>query len=255
MQKRWFIFCGDSILLRADNTLPEAATPPLQQEAGNMTFELHDKAGSSYGAYALSVPPKDWHGTAVPLRKSYALLPTEEYQLAGKARELIYWDAQTHFCGVCGSPMRRDTEISKRCTCCGKEVWPSLAIAVIVAVSRNNELLLVKAKTFRRDYMGLVAGFVETGETLEQSVCREVMEETGLEIKNLKYFASQPWPFPSGLMVGFTADYAGGTLKLQRSELAKGGWYTVGEVEQTPIPGKESIARSLIDDWLKKHKD
>ena len=106
------------------------------------------------------------------------------------------------------------------------------------------------AKNFRRDYYGLVAGFVETGETLEEAVEREVREETGISIRNIRYFGSQPWPYPCGLMVGFTAEYEGGALHLQRSELSKGGWYRYDALPE--IPGKMSIARQLIDAWLEK---
>ena len=93
-----------------------------------------------------------------------------------------------------------------------------------------------------------MAGFVETGETLEEAVHREVKEETGLEIKNLRYFGSQPWPYPCGLMIGFNADYAGGTLRLQKSELSAGAWFGIDDMPQ--MPEKLSIARRLIDAWL-----
>ena len=169
--------------------------------------------------------------------------------MAGKARELLYWDSCTKFCGVCGAPMAMHTDISKRCTNCGKEVWPALATAIIVAITRNEgqEILLVQSNKFKGDYLGLVAGFVETGETLEECVHREVMEETHISIKNLRYVKSQPWPYPCGLMVGFMAEYAGGALKLQRSELNKGGWFTRENLPE--IPGKVSLARQLIDLW------
>lgn len=165
----------------------------------------------------------------VPLRTSFDLLPTELYNMAGKGREILYWDQNTKYCGVCGAPMQLHTDISKRCTNCGKEVWPALATAIIVAITRNNgeEILLVQSNKFKKDYLGLVAGFVETGETLEECLQREVWEETHLHVTNIRYFASQPWPYPSGLMVGFTADYADGELKLQRSELNKEGGISV----------------------------
>ena len=144
--------------------------------------------------------------------------------------------------------MQMHTHISKRCTQCGKEVWPQLATAVIVLIKKGDEVLLVHAKNFKTDFYGLVAGFVETGETLEEAVHREVLEETGLTIHHLKYFSSQPRPFPSGLTVGFTADYASGELSLQTTELSKGGWFTKENLPQ--IPEKLSIARKLIDHWL-----
>ncbi|MDO5447922.1 MAG: NAD(+) diphosphatase [Prevotellaceae bacterium] len=194
--------------------------------------------------------------TTMPLRKAWNYIPQADYDRAGKCSEIIYWDRNTQYCGVCGAPMKKNTPISKRCEHCGKEVWPQLAIAVIVRITRSvhkpagdeEEVLLVHARNFRRDFYGLVAGFVETGETLEEAIVREVREEVGLEIRNIRYFASQPWPYPSGLMVGFTAEYASGEIKLQEEELSAGGWFTKDNLPT--IPEKLSIARKLIDAWV-----
>ena len=144
--------------------------------------------------------------------------------------------------------MKLHTDISKRCEHCGKEVWPQLATAVIVLIRREDKVLLVHARNFRGDHYGLVAGFVETGETLEEAVQREVMEETGIKITNIRYFGSQPWPYPCGLMVGFTADYVAGSIHLQAEELSAGAWFTKDELPH--IPEKMSIARHLIDSWI-----
>ncbi len=128
-------------------------------------------------------------------------------------------------------------------------MWPQVAPAIIVRIARGDQILLVHARNFRHaDRYGLVAGFVETGETLEQCVEREVMEETHLRIKNLRYFGSQPWPYPSGIMIGFTADYESGEIHLQDEELSRGGWFDRNHLPE--IPDKMSIARKLIDDWL-----
>jgi NAD+ diphosphatase len=143
-----------------------------------------------------------------------------------------------------------DTDISKKCTECGKEIWPQLATAVIVLIHKGDEVLLVRAKNFKRDFFGLVAGFVETGETLEEAVAREALEETDVTITNIRYFASQPWPYPCGLMVGFNADYVSGDIHLQASEIAKGGWFRKDNLPN--IPEKLSIARMLLDAWIEE---
>lgn len=182
------------------------------------------------------------------LRQSYYKLPEQLYLAAGKCEELLYWNQSTRFCGRCGKPMELHSAISKRCTACGREIWPQLSTAIIVLIHRGDEVLLVHARNFRGTFFGLVAGFVETGETLEDAVHREVREETNLEITNLRYFGSQPWPYPCGLMVGFHADYVSGEVRLQDSELAAGSWFTRDNLPE--IPEKLSIARRLIDDWL-----
>ena len=117
-------------------------------------------------------------------------------------------------------------------------------------IRKGDSILLVHARNFRGTFNGLVAGFLEPGETLEECVHREVKEETGLYINNLKYFGSQPWPYPSGVMIGFTADYEGGEIKLQKKELNAGDFYTKDHLPE--IPKKLSLARKLIDDWLEE---
>lgn len=204
-------------------------------------------------AYSLNTPPSDLKGLeTVGLRESWNVLPPAFYHLAGKASELLYWDSNTRYCGVCGGSMKRTTTISKQCTHCGKEVWPQVSPAIIVRIRRDDKILLVHAKNFRRKEMfGLVAGFVETGETLEDCVKREVKEEVGLTITNIQYFGSQAWPYPCGIMIGFTADYVSGELHLQEEELSQAGWFDREHMPQ--IPDKMSIARKLIDNYIKEN--
>lgn len=248
----WFLFHGERLALTPRGTIPAGGACPAGPEAAQRALRI--RAG---GLHAMAVRMETealtdglrWED----LRAAFDLLPPDQYALAGKARELLYWDATTRYCGVCGAPTALHTDISKRCTACGQEVWPSLQTAIIVRVTRGDEILLVQSRNFKRDYYGLVAGFVETGETLEECVRREVREETGLEIGPPRYFASQPWPYPCGLMVGFTADYAAGTLRLQHEELRRGGWFARGALPE--IPGRVSLARRLIDDWLASGKD
>jgi NAD+ diphosphatase len=247
---KYFVFCqSDLVLEKTGEGYRIPTEPPTELRPWTTVMNVDGEK-----AYRIEQPIiGDERYEMCGLRQSYYKLSSEEYLKAGKCQELLYWDQNTKFCGVCGGPMRFDTDISKKCEHCGKEIWPQLATAVIVLVRKDKEVLLVHAKNFRTDHYGLVAGFVETGETLEEAVHREVMEETGLHIKNLKYFASQPWPYPCGLMVGFTADYDGGKIHLQRSELTKGSWFGKDHLPQ--IPEKLSIARRLIDHWLEEMKD
>ena len=246
---RYFVFCQSDLVLEKTNNGYQIPTElPVEMKPWSTVMNVDGDKACRIEQPLLGNERYEM----CALRQSYYKLSHEDYLKAGKCHELLYWDQNTKFCGVCGGPMRFDTDISKKCEHCGKEVWPQLATAVIVLVRKDKEVLLVHAKNFRTDFYGLVAGFVETGETLEEAVHREVMEETGLHIKNLKYFASQPWPYPCGLMVGFIADYDGGKIHLQRSELSKGSWFDKDHLPQ--IPEKLSIARQLIDHWLEEQE-
>lgn len=258
----YFIFSKTDLLLQrqpdGSHTVPCTADIPVKTFAWThvmnitpmddgtpvKTFNIEDPQHIDISDEALREAGYDFIG----LRESFYHLPLELYLKAGKCQELLYWDHNTQYCGVCGAPMRMSTDISKKCTECGKEVWPQLATAIIVLIHKGDEVLLVHARNFKTDFYGLVAGFVETGETLEQAVRREVMEETQLTIKNLTYFGSQPWPYPCGLMVGFMAEYESGDIHLQRSELSKGQWFRYDNLPR--IPQKLSIARKIIDKWL-----
>jgi NAD+ diphosphatase len=186
----------------------------------------------------------------VDLREAYKLLPRPEYDAAGKAFQLLFWDETHCRCGRCGAPTERRGELSRVCTECGLEIFPEVWPAIIVLVRRGREALLVHARNFRRPVYGLVAGFVETGESLEECVRREVKEETDLEIRNIRYMGSQPWPYPNSLMLGFTAEYAGGEVRFADEELTSGGFFTADNLP--PLPGPPSIARQLIDNWLEE---
>ena len=251
----WFVFCKDSLLLerKEDGSymIPCGPKSPVKTHPWTNILNVSPfEDGHQVKAFAISEPIQDDSGRyeMCGLRPSFYKIPNEFYPKAGKCHELLYWDSTTRYCGCCGSPMAMHTDISKKCTHCGKEIWPQLATAIIVLIHRGPEVLLVHARNFKTDFYGLVAGFVETGETLEEAVRREVMEETGLTIKNLTYWASQPWPYPCGLMVGFYAEYESGDLHLQYSELSKGAWFRYDKLPQ--IPEKLSLARKLIDNWL-----
>lgn len=248
---RYLAYCQGDILLTSKGNIPFGDEPPVPLKPWNCITTLHVGA-DEVKIIRLDNPVTCLDGfEMVGLRKTHAVLSPEDYQLAGKGAELVYWDQNTKYCGVCGAPTRWMTDISKKCTECGKEWWPSPSTAIIVRVTRSlseESILLVRARNFRGSHYGLVAGFLETGESLEQCVEREVREEIGIKIKNLKYFGSQPWPYPFGLMVGFTADYDEGEIHLQKEELSEGGWFTRDNMP--PIPDKASIARRLIDDWL-----
>lgn len=257
MEHYYFVFYGGDLLLERNDdgtyTIPHGETPPTETGEQTETLDVACQDGTIAKTYRLTKPIGNSNRYELcALRQSYYKLTYELYLKAGKCEELLYWNSHNRYCGICGSKMEMHTAISKKCVKCGNEVWPQLSTAIIVLVHRDNDVLLVHAKNFRGSFFGLVAGFVETGETLEEAVHREVMEETGIRIKNIRYFGSQPWPYPCGLMVGFNADYDEGTLKLQHSELSAGAWFNKNDLPE--IPEKLSIARKLIDAWLQEEQ-
>lgn len=253
----WFIFNKGDIMLQkcgdGTYTIPCSDKMPIATSGTPNILNVSPMDdGTEVKAIRINEIPTDKKFEMCGLRQSFYKLSQPLYLKAGKCQELLYWNQNTQFCGVCGSPMQMDTDISKRCPNCGKTVWPQLATAIIVLINRGDDLLLVHAKNFKTDFYGCIAGFVETGESLEEAVVREVAEETAITIKNLRYFKSQPWPYPCGLMVGFFAEYESGELKLQESELSRGNWFNKNSLPT--IPEKLSLARMLIDKWLEEHK-
>ena len=249
-QHFFYIFNNERLLIRqTDNSYTIYSgdkCPDFVQCTSLHQFTEHEGTQCYVGITTDEELPEGYQW--IGLRESYHLLPSHLYQEAGKAAEIHYFDTHHRYCGLCGGAMAWHTPISKRCIECNDEIWPQLNTAIIVLVRRGEEALLVKAKNFRRNYYGLVAGFVETGESLEECVRREVREETGIEITNIRYFASQPWPYPMGLMVGFNADYVSGDIQLIDGELRDAAFFTRETIPA--IPGKMSMARMLIDDWL-----
>ena len=253
-QTFWFVFYKDQVLLeqQADGYhIPCGQEPPVKVPVGSTIHYIGEMQGIPCKTYNLHTPIS---GEEAPerqmtgLRASYDLLPFEEYTMAGKAFEILNWDQNTRYCPSCGVPTYKISDIGKKCPQCRQEFYPHISPAIIVRITKGDSVLMVRAKNFRGTYYGLVAGFLEAGETLEECVHREVMEETGICIKNLKYFGSQPWPYPSGVMIGFTADYESGEIKLQEEELCAGAFFTRENLPE--LPGKLSLARKLMDDWL-----
>lgn len=198
--------------------------------------------------YAVDVAslPLGLAGELTAVRSLFGMAGAEAFALAGRATQLLDWQKNHRFCGRCAtSTAMKKTEFAMECPACGLLSYPRISPAVMVLVSRGEELLLARSPHFRPGVFSALAGFVEAGETLEQCAVREVREEVGVEITNLRYFQSQPWPFPDSLMLAFFADYAGGTITPDPSEIEAAGWFPLNALP--PLPDPVSIARRLID--------
>jgi len=189
------------------------------------------------------------YGAAVDLYTLYGRANEAEWALAGRAVQVAEW-ARTHrFCGRCGTPTEPSAnDRSMRCPACGLLAYPRLAPAMITLVTRGDEVLLAQGINFRGSMYSCLAGFVEPGESLEQSVMREVREEVGVDVHTPRYFSSQPWPFPHSLMIGFRAEWRSGDIVCDPSEIVDAQWFRRDALPQ--LPGGISIARKLIDAWV-----
>jgi len=199
--------------------------------------------------FAAAIP----HGSRLPTGCRFAprrglmqLLADDQVGLMGKACQILEWDETHRFCGRCGaSTVALEDETAKQCLRCGLLSYPRIAPAIIVGVRKGGRILLVRAHRHRSGLYSNVAGFVEPGETLEEAVRRELEEEVGIRVRRIRYFASQPWPFPHSLMVGFTAEHESGSIRIYEKEIADARWFSPDDLP--PIPDHYTIARRLID--------
>jgi NAD+ diphosphatase len=185
------------------------------------------------------------------LRSLYGTLEEVTFAVAGRAAHVIDWASTHRFCGRCGEKNERDpSERAMRCPRCSLVAYPRIAPAVIVLVRRGEQALLARGARFPLPFYSTLAGFSEIGESLEETLAREVREEVGIEIANIRYFGSQPWPYPHSLMIGFFAEWAGGELRPDQSEILDAKWFSASELPMVPPP--LSIARKLIDTWVRE---
>ena len=185
------------------------------------------------------------------LRSLFGVMADESVALAGRAAQLLEWDRSHQFCGACATPTVREAhERARRCPACGHSAYPRISPAMMCLVTRGRDILLARNVNFPPGRYSALAGFVEAGESIEETISREVREEVGIEVKHPKYFASQSWPFPHSLMIAFTAEYAGGELTPNGHEIAEAEWFNAGHLPQ--LPPRVSIARALIDDTLRQ---
>jgi NAD+ diphosphatase len=191
--------------------------------------------------------------TFKPLRSLLTVLDENLIWAAGRANQLIHWEMTHNFCGACGAPFAdKPDEHAKICSGCGLVNYPRVTPAVIMAVIKEDKILLARNSQARMPFYSVLAGFVEPSESLEDCVCREVKEEVGISVKNIRYFGSQPWPFPDSLMIGFIAEHASGDIRIDHQELSDAAWFDYNSLPRVPPP--LSIAGQLIEWFVRNHK-
>ncbi len=250
-----FAFKKDQLLIRLHTD--QATIPTLGELADYPRADQHylgrcTEHGSCYALEIADDAPEPAGFSFHTLRDVAEKLGPTLFGIGGRAVQIVAWGQTHRYCGRCGAHNQHaDNERAQVCPECGLMCFPKLSPAIIVRIERGDQILLARNHRFPPGLFSVLAGFVEPGETLEQCVEREVYEEVGIEVEDIHYFASQPWPFPNSLMLGFTARYKSGEIRIEESELAEAGWYNPDQLPGLPLP--ISIARRLIDDYLKKH--
>ncbi len=235
---------------------PGARTAPAEHYLGAIA---EDHPGSHAGLHCFAVDLPDSAEAAdglafQGLRKLFGLIDEELFAVAGRAFQVVQWDRTHRFCGRCGgATAHHERDRARQCPGCGLVSYPRVSPAVIVLVSRGDRFLLARNASFPGKRYSIIAGFVEAGETLETAVVREIREEVGIEVRNVAYFGSQPWPFPHSLMVGFTAEHASGEIAIDGEEIVDAGWYRADPEQLPELPNRISISRRIIDSFLNAH--
>jgi NAD+ diphosphatase len=248
----WFLFQNQKMFIkkeREEYSIPRSS----DLEKLDLTPTTHQYLGSFNGipcfagelSDIITIP--DNFSFQIPLTV-FRQIDEELAWIMGLANQLVFWSRNHRYCGKCGKKMEEKTdERAKICPQCGLINYPRLSPAIIVAVIKGNRILLARPGKAPANFYSVLAGFVEPGESLKECVKREVREEVGIDVKNIRYFDSQPWPFPDSLMIGFTAEYAGGKIQIDNSEIVEADWFTAADLPS--VPPKISIAGRLIE-WF-----
>jgi NAD+ diphosphatase len=247
---RLYVLTGQSLCVTYTAGSGEPAVPigPVPRGA----LYLGDLDGAPCFAHLLGEgEPAPEGSDPIALRQLFGALRDDDFAIAGRALGLTAWDRDHRFCGRCGTGTERSlTDRVRTCLRCGHGAYPRLSPAIIALVERDGRALLARNARFSLPFFSTLAGFVEVGETLEAAVAREIHEEAGIAVAEIRYFASQPWPFTGSLMIGFTARWAGGEIVPDPTEIADADWFAPDELPR--IPPRLSIARELIDDFVRR---
>jgi NAD+ diphosphatase len=261
----WFLFQNDKLLVRSGpymgevlqaDSIDELGIAPVRTQYLGYLEDAHKSRVHCFSGEIDREATIPDGLTVQGLRELDAQLGDLIFGLAGRAVEIVNWDRTHQFCGQCGTATETlEHERAKRCPNCGLLAYPRLSPAIIIAVTRRMEgedrILLARNHRFPPGRYSVVAGFVEPGESLEDTARREVFEEVGIRISNIRYFGSQPWPFPNSLMLGLTAEYESGDIVVEEAEIADAGWFSTHDLPH--LPPKISIARKLIDAFVTKN--
>lgn len=250
-RRRWILVQGTSVVFRDDlapGTVVMGYPLPAGLASGAPVYLGTDDELCYYATEVApgATLPAGWKTS--PVRELHGVVPDRDMAYAAYAVRILDFERSNAFCGRCSAKTRPSTtERARICTSCSHITYPRVSPAIIVLVKRGGEVLLARSPRFTPRVYSVLAGFNEPGENLEQTVHREVFEEVGIKVQHIRYFGSEPWPFPDSLMIGFVADYAGGEIRVDPREIEEAGWFSRDSLP--PTPSKTSISRALIEAW------
>lgn len=251
----YFVCLGDELVSISEQGIPRPVTADEFRWVDlDVTYRHYLGRWGNQGCFALAAERRAGsaalEGFAVTgLRAWLGRVEPDFFYLAGRAKQIVQWHRDHRYCGRCGSlNEEHPTDRAKHCSQCGLTTYPRLSPSIIVLVRNGEDMLLARNVAWPTGMYSTLAGFVEPGESIEQTVHREVAEEVGLRVTNLRYLGSQSWPFPNSLMLGFHADYAGGEIAYHDGEIADARWFHYRDMPN--VPGGTAISRWLIDAFI-----
>ena len=247
----YFVFSQGELVVKSQAGVPEPITADdfrwMDMQVRCKYFLGHYLNRPCFALGAKGSPSEGF--SKIGLRGMLGRTAQSMFYLAGRAQQVVEWHDTHQFCGRCGNEMQdHHVDRAKHCGECGLINYPRLSPSIIVLITKGEEMLLARNAAWPNGMYSTLAGFVEAGESIEQTLHREVLEEVGLRVKNLKYFGSQSWPFPNSLMLGFHAEYDGGDIVCQEGEIADAQWFRADNLPQ--IPPKTAISGWLIQEFL-----
>lgn len=248
---RFVLFRDRQLLISEGRLLWDRQEIEALSDVGSAFIVIDNSPLGALVAVELSSHDERFIGAELCSLRNLLFLETDlEFISAGKASQVLEWYRAHRYCGYCGSPtVHHPTERVLSCENCSHHFFPRINPCVIVLVTRGREMLLARSARVRSEFFSCLAGFIEVGETPEETIRREVKEEVGLEVENIRYFKSQSWPFPSQLMLAYFAEYAGGSLLLEEEEIAEAGWYGIDELPTVPS-SRISVSGELIQTFI-----
>ncbi|AAO90477.1 NAD(+) diphosphatase [Coxiella burnetii] len=235
---RLLFFANQLLVVKRKNFCELPAFDDWPEWVGDLKYPHNLGVYNNCYCYAAEVDEqfdKDENYVWMSLRSAVENIDQKWFSVAARAYQIINWDKNHRYCGRCGQETKKNSNIFERqCLSCNLFFYPKISPSIIVLIRKANKILLARKSEFPAGVYGLIAGFVEPGESLEEALHREVAEEVGISIKNIHYFGSQPWPFPDSLMLAFIADYAGGEIELNDGELESAGWYDANHLPGLP---------------------